>query len=132
MPGLSRNGLPDTRGDSIIPTMDSDGAEPSNALPIACSLGAGGLPARQAELRTGVLSEALEADRLPDGVRWRFRDSPDLLARLGAVIDAERRCCRFLHFSMTADVDLGTVTLEVTGPPGTREFLETWIAERRR
>jgi hypothetical protein len=98
-----------------------------HALPIACSLDAGGLARRQAELRAGVLREAETVERLSDGYRWRFRDAPDLLARLGAVIDAERRCCRFLSIAVTADADLGRVTLEATGPPGTVDVLEAWI-----
>jgi hypothetical protein len=97
------------------------------SLPIACSLDAGGLARRQAELRAGVLREAESVERLDNGYRWRFDDGRDVMARLGAVIDAERRCCRFLSIAITADPDLGRITLDVTGPPGTADFLESWI-----
>jgi hypothetical protein len=97
-------------------------------LPIACSLDGRTLVSRQSGLRTGVLANATGVERLTNGYRWRFRDDTDLIAQLGAVIDAERRCCRFLRFSIYADPDLGTVTLEATGPAGTAEFLESWIA----
>lgn len=99
----------------------------SETLPIACSLDAGSLARRRSELRDGVLAEAETVEPLAAGYRWRFRDTPDLVARLGAVIDAERRCCRFLRFAVTCDADLGRVVLEVTGPEGALEFLEAWV-----
>ncbi|HYT66560.1 MAG TPA: hypothetical protein VEL51_09095 [Vicinamibacterales bacterium] len=66
-------------------------------------------------------------ERLPNGYRWRFRHEPDLFARLGPIIDGERHCCRFLRFAIAADQDRGSVTMEVTGPAGTADFLESWI-----
>jgi hypothetical protein len=97
-------------------------------LPIACSLDAPALGRRQSELRGSVLAEAESVERLPDGYRWRFRHAPDLFARLGPIIDGERHCCRFLHFEIVADEDRGMVTVDVTGPAGTADFLESWIA----
>lgn len=95
-------------------------------LPIACSLDGPALGRRQSELRESVLAEAASVKRVPDGYRWRFRHAPDLFARLAPIIDAERHCCRFLRFAISADQDRGHVTLEITGPPGTAEFLEAW------
>ena len=97
-------------------------------LPVACTLDGRALAGRQSELRASVLAEAESVQRLPDGYRWRFRDGRDLLARLGPIIDAERRCCRFLQFAIRADPDLGSITVDITGPAGTADFLETWIA----
>jgi hypothetical protein len=99
----------------------------ANELPIACALDGRALASRQSELRVTVLAEAESVERLPDGYRWRFRDAHDLFARLGPVIDAERHCCRFLQFAISADADLGSVTVEITGPAGTADFLESWI-----
>ena len=95
-------------------------------LPIACSLEGPALGRRQSELRAGVLAEAESVERLPNGYRWRFRHAPDLFARLGPVIDGERHCCRFLRFTIAADEDRGSVTVEITGPDGTPQFLEAW------
>ena len=95
-------------------------------LPIACSLDGRALASRQSELRAGVLGEADSVERLVDGYRWRFTSGRDLLARLGAVIDAERQCCRFLRFAIGVEPDMSAVTVEVTGPPGSADFLESW------
>jgi len=43
---------------------------------------------------------------------------------LAGMIDAEPRCCPFLRFQVVSEADNGPLWLEVTGPVGTREFLE--------
>jgi hypothetical protein len=98
-------------------------------LPVACSLDSAALARRQTELRNGVLGEASAVEPLPDGMRWRFPESAGLFARLAPIVDAERQCCRFLRFALRSEPDLGEVTLEVTGPPGTHEVLTEWTAQ---
>lgn len=97
-------------------------------LPVACSLDSHALSCRQSDLRASVLAEARQVDRLPDGMRWTFAHAPDLFARLGPILEGERHCCRFLRIAIVADQDLGAVALTITGPPGTVDFLEGWIA----
>lgn len=99
-------------------------------FPIACSLDGRALADRQAELRAGILAHATGVERINDGYRWRFTDAPGLVASLGAVIDSERRCCAFLQFQILAEPGAGSVTLDVSGPPGTPEFLEDWLPAR--
>ena len=56
----------------------------------------------------------------------RDRESlEEIVAWLHQVVEAERKCCRFLRFRVTFEADLGPIELELTGPPGTRELLET-------
>jgi hypothetical protein len=92
-------------------------------LPVACTLTEPELAAR----RTGVLARVRqsyeEAQWRADGVRLRFAADPERLAMLATFIDLERRCCAFLTFRLTVEPGGGPVWLELTGPPGTREFL---------
>ena len=74
-----------------------------------------------------MLAEAAVVERVDDGYRWKFRNAPNVVARVGAVIDGERQCCPFLRFSIDVDPDLGIVTLTINGPSGTADFLETWL-----
>ena len=46
-----------------------------------------------------------------------------MLAAIAATVDAERQCCRFLRFQLTVEPDVGEISLDLTGPPGTREFV---------
>ena len=97
-------------------------------VPVACSLQGPALGIRQSELRRSVLRDATTVERLPDGYRWRFAHAAYLFSRLGPLIDGERQCCRFLHFAVLASEDQGTVTLDITGPTGTLDVLESWIS----
>jgi hypothetical protein len=51
-----------------------------------------------------------------------FAPSGAILSTIAAVIDAERRCCRFLQFDLSVMPDAGPVALSISGPGGTVEF----------
>lgn len=97
-------------------------------VPIVCDLSADALAARRENLSAGVLRTALAVEEIEHGLRWRFASRQGLLPELSALIESERACCRFLSFQVRADAGAGPVTLEVTGPPGTRESLLTWVS----
>jgi hypothetical protein len=96
-------------------------------LPIACTLTPEELRRGREALLPGVIARAEAHERLADGFRFRFTADAELMAAIAGMIDAERRCCRFLRFQLTAEPDEGPVWLEVTGPPGTDEFLAGWV-----
>ena len=91
--------------------------------PIVCSLSTDELGARRAQLLPGLVATAERIDDLIDGYRLTFAPTPGVLETIAHVIDAERQCCRFLRFQISVE-DTAPITLDVTGPTGTREFLE--------
>jgi hypothetical protein len=91
-------------------------------LPIVCTLDRESLRTQGDNLLPSLIAEAEAREELEDGYRFRFAKA-DVLARLLRVIEAERKCCRFLRFEVLLEPDLGPISLTVTGPPGTREFL---------
>lgn len=93
-------------------------------VPMACALTPGQLEAARGGLLPGVVARATDRIPLPDGVCWTFPSTAGLVTALGRVIDRERQCCPFLRFLVRIDAEAGCVSLEVTGPPGTRAFLE--------
>ena len=98
-------------------------------MPVACTLGPAALIARREGLLTELLRRADEQQELPDGYRLRFTAGGDTLAVIARAIDAERQCCRFLRFRLTVDPDGGPIHLELTGPPGTREFVSALLSD---
>ena|SRR5919109_2652775 len=98
-------------------------------LPIACSLSPADRQQRGADLLPGLVAQAVERLPVANGYRWQFAAADGLLATIGRVIDGERRCCRFLRFVVSAEADQGAVLLEVTGPEGTRDFLDQLMKE---
>jgi len=92
--------------------------------PSACSLTASGLRARRRAVLELLRRHGREQRPLPNGYRLCFEQSDDVMASLAALIETERACCPFLSFQMIVEPDHGPVSLELTGPAGTREFLE--------
>jgi hypothetical protein len=92
-------------------------------LPVACTLDLTELIARRDALLPGLVAQAIGYEVLPDGMRWHFRPSSDPLTAVATTIETERRCCRFLRFEVALEADEGPLSLTVTGPAGTREFL---------
>jgi hypothetical protein len=74
-------------------------------------------------LLPGLARSAAQRELLQDGLRLTFPAERGVLARIAAVIDRERECCRFLRFAIVVPPDLAEVQLEVSGPPGTGDFL---------
>jgi hypothetical protein len=97
-------------------------------LPIACTLQPAELAARVSELLPGIARLANSRVPIDGGYRFEFTSSTDCLGAIAAMIDAERRCCRFMRFQLTVEPDSGPVWLDVTGPAGTREFLSSLVA----
>jgi hypothetical protein len=92
-------------------------------LPVACTLDPAALKARREGLLSELLRRAVEHEELADGHRLRFEATDDTLAAIAQTVAAERHCCRFLRFHITVEPDGGPITLELSGPPGTREFV---------
>jgi hypothetical protein len=68
-----------------------------------------------------------EHQELPEGHRLRFTASEDTLTTIARAVEAERACCRFLRFQITVEPDGGPISLELSGPPGTREFISALL-----
>ena len=96
-------------------------------LPIACTLTPDELRRRRDALLPGIIARASRYEWLEDGFRFHFAPADGLVPAIAAMIDAERQCCRFLRFSLTAEPGEGSLTLDVTGPAGTADFLAPWV-----
>jgi hypothetical protein len=94
------------------------------AEPIACTLRPGDLNARRAGLLPGLVARATAREPLPAGYRFTFAADSATLSAIASVIDAERQCCRFLEFRLIVAPAGGPFILDVSGPDGTREFLD--------
>ena len=98
-------------------------------LPIACELTPAELGVRREGLLAGLLALAQERLTITNGLRWRFAPTAEFLTAALKTIDAERQCCRFLKFVLTVEPGGGDMWLEITGPQGTAEFLNSLMPE---
>lgn len=102
-----------------------------NPLPIVCTLDAAELQERRSGLLAHVAALAEGRREVEGGLALRFAPAAGVLQELGNLIDLERQCCRFLRFRLTVEPDGGPIELELTGPAGTGEYLQTMIPELR-
>ena len=63
----------------------------------------------------------LKTEELADGDLIHTPGDKKWLAVAGELIAAERECCPFLRFELTAEPAMGPVTVRMTGPAGTKE-----------
>lgn len=97
----------------------------ASEIPIACTLTPAELKERQAGLLQKVSRLVQEVQECEQGYAYRF--APDHLDEVMEVIRLEHRCCAFLRFTLTVEPGDGPIRLEVTGPPGTKEFLADFL-----
>jgi hypothetical protein len=97
----------------------------SHDIPIACCLSDAELRKREATLIAQFRSALIATEELPDGYAFRLHGDKKWMAVVLELIVAERECCPFLTFELTAQPNMGPVTFRVTGPVGTKDFLKT-------
>ena len=119
------------RGRPVIATGESVECPAMRDLPVACSLDPAARHARREGLLAELVARATAHEQLHDGLRLQFEADGETLALIARTIDAERQCCRFLEFRVTVAQDEGPMVLELTGPTGTREFLDDLIRPDR-
>jgi hypothetical protein len=96
-----------------------------NDLPIACTLLGVEKQQRRSLLLDRVFARVEEKRPLDDGYALRFTADDAFLTELVQLIQLERQCCAFLKFRLTIEPAGGPVWLELTGPAGTKSFLDS-------
>lgn len=97
----------------------------ASELPIACNLTDSNFQERRTGLLKLVADGVEETRELEDGYAYRFPSDVSWLATLANLITLERACCPFMRFNLRLEPAEGPIWLELTGPPGTKEFLSS-------
>jgi len=92
---------------------------------IACQLTDNEFRARRDGLLAAVRESVVSATWQRDGLALQVPPSPHALGLLLELIAAERTCCPFLQFRLETGPTDAPTRLTITGPPGSRTFLET-------
>ena len=91
--------------------------------PISCSLTTTVVRDREATLLAEFRSGVIETEELQEGYAFRLPGDGEWIGLTAELIVAERECCPFLAFEVSAPPNMGPVIVRVTGPPGAKEFL---------
>ena len=93
------------------------------ALPLSCKLTNAELRKRKEEVMAKLKQQVTATHELADGYSYSFMYRDDMLDDLISFVKAERQCCDFFTFNIQIAND-STLTLEITGPDGAKEFLK--------
>jgi hypothetical protein len=97
----------------------------SPALPLACvpdAISAEERAAHFALIKALFGTAVRERQELSNGYSFRF--DADQLEHVAHFVANERKCCPFLSFALELMPGGGPLWLRLTGPEGTREFLD--------
>lgn len=92
---------------------------------VACSLTALEFQERRSGGLRKVRSAVIEVKELESGYAYRFPSDVAWIAELANLITLERQCCPFLRFSIRLEPGEGPIWLELSGPEGTKDFLNS-------
>lgn len=98
-------------------------------LAVACSLTTAELREREAKLLAQFRSAIIETEEIRDGCAFCLPGDAQWIRLVAELIVAERECCPFLTFELVAEPNKGPLTVRVTGPEGTKDFLRTILCK---
>jgi hypothetical protein len=102
-----------------------DGLNPA----IACTLTAPELQQRRSGLLKKFQDAVIEVKELEDGYAYRLPSEETWITELAQLISLERQCCPFMTFNLRLEPGNGPIWLELTGPEGTKTFLNDLLSE---
>jgi hypothetical protein len=94
-----------------------------NSFPLACDLTGAELQERRRTVLEKLRDSVVEVKELANGYSYSFASEGSRFKELADMIDLERQCCPFLEFRLTLAASHGPISLEITGPEGTKDFL---------
>jgi len=98
--------------------------------PIACSLTSAELRDREAILLAQFRDAVIETEELREGYAFRLPGDSKRIPFIAELIAAERKCCPFLTFEVTALPNMWPVIVRGNGPAGAKEFVRTNLCKR--
>jgi hypothetical protein len=110
------------------PHEESEDTTMSEDNRIACCLSDAELRKRVATLLARFGSAVIATEELPDGYVFCVPGDKNWMAAVWEAIVAERECCPFLTFELTAQPNMGPLSVRVSGPAGTKGFLKTILS----
>jgi hypothetical protein len=99
--------------------------------PLICNMGVFTPDQRQYHIEaTTHLIQAIESvQEVENGYQFTFPNETEFISKIAEFISNERLCCPFLKFSLDVFSDSEPISLSLSGPEGTQEFLRAEFAE---
>jgi hypothetical protein len=101
------------------------------SIPLVCNMNVFSPAERELHLdtTTRLLESLQDVQEVQNGFRFSFPAESDAIMSLAGFLRGERLCCPFLEFDLKVSAGDGPITLLLTGPEGTQEFLRSEFGE---
>lgn len=93
--------------------------------PLACNMNVFTPTQREAHIQntTRLIQAAQKVWEIGDGYAFTFPNDTQFISSIAEFISNERLCCPFLEFTLKVVSNHEPVSLSLTGPTGTQDFL---------
>lgn len=92
---------------------------------LSCKLTTPELLQRKETVLKDLKEQVLMKKELEDGYAYQFPGTDKVLDQLSEFIKTERACCSFFIFGLSISGDKSEAWLELTGPEGAKDFVQT-------
>lgn len=99
----------------------NSGAKPA----LACQLTGPELQKRKASVLASLKKQVVDKKELADGYSYKFAGTDSVMEELVNFIKTERMCCDFFEFTLKVAGDASATWLNITGPEGAKDFINT-------
>jgi hypothetical protein len=98
--------------------------------PLVCNMGVFSPAQREAHILATVqlIQSVQTVQEVENGYTFIFSNETEFILKIAAFISNERLCCPFLKFTLSVISNDEPVSLRLTGPVGTQEFLKSEFA----
>ena len=102
-----------------------------NSIPLTCDMDVFTPAEREQHIQTTrELFATVQSIRdVEHGFEFSLPNGTDSIVKLADFISNERRCCPFLEFTLKIPPENHAISLTLTGPEGTQEFLREEFSE---
>jgi hypothetical protein len=111
--------------------MDVDMKSDTQTKPLVCNMNVFTPVERERHIHTtSQLFQTVQGiHKIRDGFEFIFPKETENILQIAEFISNERRCCPFLEFTLKIASDNEPISLILTGPAGTQEFLREEFSE---
>lgn len=97
----------------------------NSELSLVCNMGVFTPSQREAHIQntTELIQAVQSVQEIGNGYEFRFPSEAEFISKIAELISNERLCCPFLNFALNVFSNREPVSLSLTGPIGTQEFL---------
>ncbi|NCT93041.1 MAG: hypothetical protein GXC72_01345 [Chitinophagaceae bacterium] len=115
---------PDSKTIAMNDSTNHETNDTLNTQSFSCKLTTPELQKRKAEVIAVIKKQVKGKMELPNGYRYSFDGTDEILETVAAFIKSERTCCGFFNFTMAVTND-DKISLDITGAKGVKEFIKT-------